>query len=207
MPTLFTCPHCGTQSSAADHLAGQSGPCGSCGKPITIPPHPDWQAVDRRGVDYRQVTPPSRPWWPIALAVGLPCALIALCCGGPLLVTIVSGPIDPAEEFSPVDDEVAPGPEQPGPRPAATPPKPKASAQVVTRAKYDRLDNGMSYRQAVAVIGAEGEELARNRVEGAPGVMESVETVMYAWTNADGSNMNAMFQNDKLMQKAQFGLK
>jgi hypothetical protein len=30
---------------------------------------------------------------------------------------------------------------------------------------------------------------------------------MYAWQNADGSNMNAMFQNDRLISKAQFGLR
>ena len=30
---------------------------------------------------------------------------------------------------------------------------------------------------------------------------------MYMWQNSDGSNMNAMFQNDKLVNKAQFGLK
>jgi hypothetical protein len=78
---------------------------------------------------------------------------------------------------------------------------------VVTKAHYDRIQKGMSYRQVVAVIGAEGEEVSRNELEGVPGVMESVETVMYQWQNGNGSNMNAMFQNDKLMQKAQFGLK
>lgn len=78
---------------------------------------------------------------------------------------------------------------------------------IVTKAHYDRIQKGMSYRQVVAVIGAEGEELSRNELEGVPGVMESVETVMYQWQNGNGSNMNAIFQNDKLMQKAQFGLK
>lgn len=37
--------------------------------------------------------------------------------------------------------------------------------------------------------------------------MASIETVMYQWVNRNGSNMNAMFQNNKLVQKAQFGLK
>jgi len=29
---------------------------------------------------------------------------------------------------------------------------------------------------------------------------------MYQWVNPGGSNMNAMFQNNKLIEKAQFGL-
>jgi hypothetical protein len=31
-------------------------------------------------------------------------------------------------------------------------------------------------------------------------------SVMYIWKNSDGSNMNALFQNGKLLNKAQFGL-
>ena len=37
MPIPFTCPHCGTQTTVDDQYAGQSGPCASCGKPITVP--------------------------------------------------------------------------------------------------------------------------------------------------------------------------
>lgn len=37
MPIPFTCPHCGTHTNVADHFAGQSGPCASCGQTITIP--------------------------------------------------------------------------------------------------------------------------------------------------------------------------
>ena len=37
MPIPFTCPHCGTQTNVADQYAGQSGPCASCGQPITVP--------------------------------------------------------------------------------------------------------------------------------------------------------------------------
>jgi hypothetical protein len=78
---------------------------------------------------------------------------------------------------------------------------------VVTMAEYQQLQNGMSYQQVVQVIGQPGEEASRNHMDGVPGVMESVETVMYQWINPGGSNMNAMFQNDKLIQKAQFGLR
>jgi len=73
------------------------------------------------------------------------------------------------------------------------------SPPVVTKAEYDRIAEGMTYEQVRGIIGATGEELARNNIAG-------IETVMYSWMNSNGSNMNAMFQNGKLMQKAQFGL-
>ena len=74
------------------------------------------------------------------------------------------------------------------------------SATTVTRAAFEGLYNGIPYPVAVEIIGAPGQELSRSDVEG-------VSTVIYAWKNADGSNMNAMFQNGRLVQKAQFGLK
>ncbi len=58
----------------------------------------------------------------------------------------------------------------------------------------------MSYAQAIIVIGKKGELLSENEIAG-------FHTAMYSWSNWDGSNMNIMFQNDKLIQKAQFGLK
>jgi hypothetical protein len=74
-------------------------------------------------------------------------------------------------------------------------------------AKYDAIKTGMSYIDVVAIIGFGGEELSRNKINGVPGVMESVETIMYQWVNSGGSNMNAIFQNNRLFQKAQFGLR
>jgi hypothetical protein len=38
MPIQFACPHCGKQTTVADHFAGQSGPCAGCGKNVTVPP-------------------------------------------------------------------------------------------------------------------------------------------------------------------------
>ena len=37
MPIPFTCPHCGTQTNVDEQYAGQTGPCASCGQPITVP--------------------------------------------------------------------------------------------------------------------------------------------------------------------------
>jgi hypothetical protein len=76
----------------------------------------------------------------------------------------------------------------------------KALEPTVTMAKFSGLQTGMTYQQAVEIIGAPGEELSRSEIAG-------FTTVMYAWKNPGGSNMNAMFQNGALVNKAQFGLR
>jgi hypothetical protein len=67
---------------------------------------------------------------------------------------------------------------------------------------YLSLREGMTYAQAVSALGSSGQEISRSNLAG-------FTTVMYQWTVDDGSgaNMNAMFQNDRLVTKAQFGLK
>lgn len=73
------------------------------------------------------------------------------------------------------------------------------SEPVVTASEYAQITDGMTYEDVVGVIGDPGEELSRSEMSG-------YVTVMYSWTNAGGSNMNAMFQNNQLINKAQFGL-
>ncbi len=34
----FDCPHCGHHTEVDEQYAGQTGPCASCGKTITVPP-------------------------------------------------------------------------------------------------------------------------------------------------------------------------
>lgn len=70
---------------------------------------------------------------------------------------------------------------------------------VVTRAEYDQIRVEMSYTEVRSIIGVSGEELSRSDIAG-------ISTVMYSWTNSNGSTMNAMFQNGQLISKAQFGL-
>ncbi|HUT95522.1 MAG TPA: DUF1559 domain-containing protein [Thermoguttaceae bacterium] len=38
MSIPFICPHCGHQTSVDERYAGQTGPCASCGKTVTVPP-------------------------------------------------------------------------------------------------------------------------------------------------------------------------
>lgn len=74
-----------------------------------------------------------------------------------------------------------------------------SSVWTVTAANYEDLKTGMTYEDAQKIIGSPGEELSSSELSGQ-------KTVMIAWKNWDGSNMNAMFQNNRLVTKAQFGL-
>ena len=67
--------------------------------------------------------------------------------------------------------------------------------------EYSSLKPGMSLRHAASIIGCAGEEMSRVSIGGQ-------ETVMVSWTGNGGfiSNMNATFDNDRLVSKAQLGL-
>lgn len=80
------------------------------------------------------------------------------------------------------------------------------AGRQITRADFDLLSTGMSYSDACLDLGVDGQVLARCRFDGEPGAMESIETVVYGWVNADGSGINATFQNDSLIWKGQSGL-
>jgi hypothetical protein len=76
-----------------------------------------------------------------------------------------------------------------------------SSSTGVTMANFSRLKTGMTYDQVVKILGKDGEEMSSNEISG-------IKTVMYKWDgDGFGANMNAMFQNGKLMSKAQLGLK
>jgi Domain of Unknown Function with PDB structure (DUF3862) len=82
----------------------------------------------------------------------------------------------------------------------STPPGQSASTAGVTRANYAQITTGMTYSQVEALLGKPGEEISRVEMGG-------VTTVMYQWKSGFfGANMNAMFQNGKLISKAQYGL-
>ena len=69
----------------------------------------------------------------------------------------------------------------------------------ITAAKYAAIRPGMSYKQVVAILGSPGEEISSSDLAG-------YRTVMVDWKNNRGANMNAMFQNGHLINKAQMGL-
>jgi hypothetical protein len=74
-----------------------------------------------------------------------------------------------------------------------------APAPVVTKAEFDQIREGMSYEDVVRIIGASGDLQSSSDLAG-------FKTVMYAWMNSNGSNMNAMFQNGKLVLAGTFSM-
>ncbi len=71
--------------------------------------------------------------------------------------------------------------------------------------QYRRLTGGMRYTEVCAIFGRMGTEVAHNSVAGIRDI--TVDTTSYYWTNSDGSNVVAVFQNSKLISKAQAGLR
>lgn len=69
----------------------------------------------------------------------------------------------------------------------------------ITTDEFNRLTPGASYQQAVSIVGCEGDVLSSTALAG-------MSTVMYGWKGRGAANANAMFQNDALVSKAQFGL-
>lgn len=70
----------------------------------------------------------------------------------------------------------------------------------ITMDKYNQLKNGISYQEAVKIIGSEGEQSSNSKIG-------STEISSYRWKGANYSNIFATFNNDKLISKSQNGLK
>jgi hypothetical protein len=85
---------------------------------------------------------------------------------------------------------------------AVTPLNSVFKGSQVTLENYLKIQTGMTYSQVVEILGEPGEELSRSS-------FGDITTVMYSWKGKGslGANMNAMFQNDRLISKAQFGLR
>ncbi len=75
-----------------------------------------------------------------------------------------------------------------------------STSSSLTLAEYNELTTGMSYQEVVAILGRGGVEQSRASIAGST-------TVMYTWSGSGTANMNAMFQDNRLVTKAQFGLK
>ncbi len=80
--------------------------------------------------------------------------------------------------------------------------KPTEPQASVSLESFGKIKTGMKYDEVVKILGKEGEVLSETEMSG-------LRTVMYKWDGDEGwgSNMNAMFQNGKLISKSQFGLK
>lgn len=74
----------------------------------------------------------------------------------------------------------------------------------ISKAEFDQIQNGMSYEEVKNIIGSDGEVLSESGQAG-----QQFHTIMYKWDGEKGfgANANFMFQEGKLQNKSQFGLK
>lgn len=76
----------------------------------------------------------------------------------------------------------------------------------ITMSEYEAIQDGMTYAQVVEVVGCEGTEQSSSNIDAGS---NSIKTIMYTWegNGGPGSNANVTIQNDKVVSKAQIGLK
>ena len=128
-----------------------------------------------------------------------------------IVVIAIAGTSDDEEEKQ--ADPVAPVTEQvPAPvvnnaevvkeEPVPEPEEPK-NGPGISKEEFDKIKNGMTYKEVVEIIGGEGEVLSEVGEEGS-----QFYTIMYSFDGESGfgANANFTFQSGKLMSKAQFGL-
>jgi hypothetical protein len=68
------------------------------------------------------------------------------------------------------------------------------ASDQLTMAQYNAVQTGMTYQEVVKIMGRPGEEVMRGDI------------VVYMWKNADGTNLNVTFRNNRVLNKAQAGL-
>ena len=71
---------------------------------------------------------------------------------------------------------------------------------TITNADFIEIGTGWNYDRVKSVLRNDGKEVSRVELGG-------ISTVVYQWTNTDGSNVIITFQDGKLVSKAQAGLK
>jgi outer membrane protein assembly factor BamE (lipoprotein component of BamABCDE complex) len=65
--------------------------------------------------------------------------------------------------------------------------------------KFKKIENGMSYEQVKQIIGSDGTEQTTNQVG-------DITTTIYEWKSDGFGVANVTFQNDQVVNKAQFGV-
>ena len=70
--------------------------------------------------------------------------------------------------------------------------------------EFNQIKNGMTYDEVVSIIGSKGELLSESDL----GIGSEYVTTMWRWEGKGsiGANANVMFQDGKVVNKAQFGL-
>ena len=90
------------------------------------------------------------------------------------------------------------------PAPVPAPVVAPANDPNMSKAEFDKIQNGMTYEAVVKIVGGPGEMTAETGAKG-----DDYYTVAYSFKgeNGFGANAQLMFQGGKLNTKAQMGLK
>lgn len=180
----FQCERCGHFVRFPEQLAGRRRRCPLCGAAITVPvippellqaPGPSRKHQSRRSV--RTVV------WAVAATV--------VIVPGILAWRMYHGTSDrsPANRTAEASESGA----------AAAGRIERQDLGICIEA-FDLLSDGLSYSDAVKVIGAEGTLTSSS-------ILAGVQTQMYSWKASQGAKIDVQFQNGRLIAKAQSGLK
>lgn len=79
-----------------------------------------------------------------------------------------------------------------------------SNSAKITLDKFNQLESGMTYEQVKAIIGGDGELAGESGKKG-----DAIHIVSYKYKGSGitGANASLMFQDEKLVNKAQAGLK
>lgn len=116
-----------------------------------------------------------------------------------LLVVTVPLALSHRSSFPPV--------EKPRPVSLPSPPPSDPNAPIITKAEYDSIRYGMTYDQAVDIIGSPETEVHSVYDHGVHGYTSPSVTAWYTWKNPDGSSASLGFVNKKLAEKKEEDLK
>lgn len=133
-------------------------------------------------------------------------ALIALGIVAVLAPMLVHwGKAEPAmpPETAPPAAQPAQAPPHPTPEPAPEP----EEQPLITWEEFQALRAGMTYNEALDIVGELETGTKQVYDEGVPGYTRPSMTVWYTWKNPDGSYGRLAFISDKLRRKEQEGLK
>lgn len=78
------------------------------------------------------------------------------------------------------------------------------SGVTITKAEFDKIQNGMTYEEVQQIVGGQGEV---NSESGEKGTDLYTIMISYKGEGDLGANANFMFQGNKLQNKSQMGLK
>lgn len=125
--------------------------------------------------------------------------------GGQSTETTETGDTDtmPTEDPAPVEEEQTTEPEPADASQTTEVPETDdqdtTSGEAMTEDTFNQIENGMTYDEVIALIGAEGELVSESEIDG-------ITTAMYQWDAGDYGVVMITFQDDTVVNISQMGV-